>query len=97
MANELTMGRVAEVTGHVATVQENVTGKQCIPWATVRFHGIDLDLNVYERLWGLYWRDIRPGAKMRVTGLVDARKPQRKAIAVREVVLLGKEDCRDDA
>lgn len=91
MADELTMGRPIEVTGHVATVREKVTGHhRQDPWATIRFHGIDLDLNAYERLWNLHWRDIRPGAKLKVTGLVDARKPQRRAVTVHEFVLLGK-------
>lgn len=92
MTDELTMGRPIEVTGHVATVQEKVTGHhRQDPWATVRFHGINLDLNVCERLWNLHWRDIKPGAKLTLTGLVDARKPQRLAGAVHEFALLAGE------
>jgi hypothetical protein len=93
--SELTMGRLAEVAGHVATVAEKVAGHHlCLPWATVRFHGIDLDLNFYSRLWDLYWREVRPGARLRVTGRVDARKPRHLAIAVHEVALLSKSPGR---
>ena len=91
MPDEFVMGRLAEVTGTVAAVREKVTGRQCIPWATARFHGIDLDLNIYERLWGLYWRDIRPGAHLRLTGRVDARRPRRLGVMVHEVELLSEE------
>jgi hypothetical protein len=89
MTDEFTMGRPIEVTGHVATVTEKVAGRhRQDPWATVRFHGIDLELNVYERLWNSHWRDIKPGVKLKLTGRVDARKPQRPTVAVHEVALL---------
>jgi hypothetical protein len=88
MADEFAMGRLIEVTGHVATVTGKVAGRhRQDPWAMIRFHGIGLDLNVYERLWNLHWRDIRPGVKLKVTGRVDARKPQNLAVAVHEVAL----------
>jgi hypothetical protein len=93
VSDEFATGRAIEVTGHVATVAEKVTGRhRQDPWATVRFHGIGLDLNVHERLWNLYWRDIKPGVKLSVTGLVDARKPKNPAVTVREVVLLQEEE-----
>jgi hypothetical protein len=83
-------GARIELAGHVATVTEKIAGRHlCLPWATARFHGIDFDLNLYPRLWDLHWRDVRPGAHLKVTGRVDARKPLRLAIAVREVELLG--------
>jgi hypothetical protein len=83
------MGCPIEVTGHVATVDEKVAGHHlCLSMATVRFHGIDLDLIILPRLWDLHWRDLRPGVKMKVTGEVDARKPRRLAVMVREVALL---------
>jgi hypothetical protein len=80
-----------EVTGYVKTVSEKTAGRQHVPWATARFHGIDLDLNLYPRLWGLYWRDVRPGARLTVTGLADHRWPSRMAVAVRDVKVLGED------
>jgi len=78
---------LVEVTGYVQAVTEKATGRQHVPWATARFRGIDLDLNLYPRLWGLYWRDVRPGARLTVTGHADRRRPSRLAVAVREVEL----------
>jgi hypothetical protein len=87
------MGRPIKVTGYVATVTGKVTGHhRQDPWAMVRFHGIDLDLNIYERLWNLHWRDIRPGVKLKVTGHVDARKPRRLAVTACEILVLSEEE-----
>jgi hypothetical protein len=85
-------GLPAEVTGTVCSV----TGKTArgVPWATARIAGVALDLNLYPRLWDLYWRDIRPGTRLRVTGRVDARKPRRLAVAVSQVALLGEDAPR---
>jgi hypothetical protein len=93
MADEFAMGRPIEVTGHVATVTEKVVGHHLhVPMATVRFHGIDLDITILPRLWDLYWRDIKPGVKLKATGRVDARRPQKLAVVVHEVLVLGEED-----
>jgi hypothetical protein len=90
------MGCAIEVTGHVATVDEKVAGHHLhVPMATVRFHGIDLDLTILPRLWDLHWRDIKPGAKLKVTGHADARKPKHLAVMVHEVVVLEEEAHAD--
>jgi hypothetical protein len=86
MVDEFVMGRPIEVTGHVATVTEKVVGHHLhVPMATVRLHGIDLDVTILPRLWDLHWRDIKPGVRLKVTGRVDARKPQKLAVMVHEV------------